>query len=139
MYRRFWNWAQKSNQQLTYLQILTQYHSRISTVLVSFCLRIICLDILSLQISIGLALLNLTAQSISSFTSTGYFGVDTYYPFHGFLSPHEDGELAFNSYESIVLLTSDSMLTVCSVAYFFASPGEYAGMAIQRWLTGTGV
>ena len=80
--------------------------------------------------------MNLTAQSISSFTSTGYFGAETYYPFHGFSSPREEGELAFTSYESIVLITSDSMLTVCSVAYFFAAPGEYAGLAIQRWLTG---
>ena len=27
------------------------------------------------------------------------------------------------------------MLTVCACAYFFATPGEYAGLAFQRWLT----
>ena len=80
----------------------------------------------------GLALLNLTAQSVSSFTSTGYFGDETYFPFHGFSS---SDEVAFNSRQSLVLISTDSMLTVCAVAYFFATPGEYVGLAFQRWLT----
>jgi len=82
--------------------------------------------------STGLALLNLTAQSVSSFTSTGYFGDETYFPFHGFSS---SDEVAFNSRQSLVLISTDSMLTVCAVAYFFATPGEYVGLAFQRWLT----
>ena len=31
-------------------------------------------------------------------------------------------------------ISTDSLLTVFSIAYFFSTPGEYLGLAIQRWL-----
>lgn len=67
--------------------------------------------------STGLALINMTAYSINVFTSTGYF------------SPS-----MFTSPESVILISTDSLLTVFSIAYFFSTPGEYLGLAIQRWL-----
>jgi hypothetical protein len=66
--------------------------------------------------STGLALINMTVYSVNLFTTTGYF------------SP------VFNTTESVILISTDSLLTVFSIAYFFSTPGEHFGLAVQRWL-----
>merc|ERR1711937_427067 len=45
-----------------------------------------------------------------------------------------DGFTVGSILSSAILIQTDSLLSVFAVAYFLTGPGEYLGLAIQRWL-----
>jgi len=75
------------------------------------------LSITSLNSS-GLALLNISSYSLHEFVEMQYFG--DYMP--------------STIFGSIVLITTDSLFSVFSVAYFLSGPGVWLGVSIQTWL-----
>jgi len=68
--------------------------------------------------STGVALLNMTSFALESFAQMNYF----------------EGFSIGSTISSSILIQTDSLCSVFAVAYFLTGPGEYAGVAIQRWL-----
>lgn len=66
----------------------------------------------------GIALLNMTSFALESFSAMQYF----------------DGFTLSSGISSVILIQTDSLLSVFSVAYFLTGPGEWLGLNIQRWL-----
>lgn len=73
---------------------------------------------LSAMNSTGVGLLNMTSFSLESFASMKYF----------------NGFSIGSTITSVILIQTDSLLSVFAVAYFLMGPGEYIGLGIQRWL-----
>ena len=45
-----------------------------------------------------------------------------------------DGFTTKSLFSSVVLISTDSLLSVFAIAYFLNAPGEWLGVFIQRWL-----
>jgi len=68
--------------------------------------------------STGIAILNMSAFALDEFAKMSYF----------------DGFTTKSLFSSVVLISTDSLLSVFAIAYFLNAPGEWLGVFIQRWL-----